>query len=240
MNKLFNVTFIIGTIGVFGFLYVFIDSDIQLDETIKTSQKEIEDYTKIKEQRKPIEILYLDNEKIEKKIINDSIEGIEKNLYDKGYEQQTYQKKENKIIDKLKNQLESKNIITHENIKEITNYKNIYQDNETNKGKYSIYASVTIEEAKKKRNKMIPPSTPIIIKARTSNNNEITVAIDSDVYNYASKSSQVIIITDNNPDDTIDGFAILEPSELSNENQNTLQENTGEILELVTPPQVGQ
>lgn len=104
---------------------------------------------------------------------------------------------------------------------------NIYnkKDNNSQVPRYGIYADIDIQTAKSNRDKFTPPSLPVVVNSTFESGEPYSVVIDHDVYSQAKE----IIITDNNPDGTINQIVKI-PSK-NHQNDETTQ--------IITPPSIG-
>ena len=119
--------------------------------------------------------------------------------------------------DKIKQYIEEKHLIN------LSKTRNSGENQP--KSRYSVYADINQKDAFQKRNKSLPPMAPTIISGVFTSGSPYTVVVDSSVKQQARE----IIVTDNNPDGTIQE-AVKIPQTTS---------DTQEIR-LTAPPAIGQ
>ncbi|MEA3315207.1 MAG: hypothetical protein U9Q30_05070 [Campylobacterota bacterium] len=214
-----NIILVGITCGVIG-LYFFTgeNPNNKIDENPKVITK-VED-VEVKNIKKDIEIVYLEDD-------------TEKNLEKDNANNKVTISQES--IEKEKITIEKSNIDSFDNIKDPTEYiknrelKSINMSNKKMENsevpRYGVYANIDTQTAKSNRDKFVPPSLPIVVNSTFESGEPYSVVIDHDVYSQA----QEIVITDNNPDGTINQMVRIS----SKNNQNS--ENT----QVVTPPSIG-
>lgn len=207
-----NIILVGFTCGIIGLYFIVGENpNNNLTETSKVMTKIKEN--KVDKPKKDIEIVYLKDDT-------------------------KYTNRVNKVdkVDKLKKEnLDSKNLDSFENIKDPMEYiknrdlksLNIYNKKTENSEvpRYGIYADIDTETAKSNRDKMVPPSLPVVVNSTFESGEPYSVVIDSDVYSQAKE----IVITDNNPDGTINQIVRI-PSKSSQNNENT---------QVIIPPSIG-
>lgn len=99
-------------------------------------------------------------------------------------------------------------------------------EQEQTKSRYSVYADISQKDASQNRDKTLPPMAPTIINGVFPSGSSYTVVVDSSVKQQARK----IIVTDNNPDGTIQE-AVQIPQTTSSDTQE---------ITLTAPPSIGQ
>ena len=108
--------------------------------------------------------------------------------------------------------------------------------------KFSVYADVSVEEAKANRDNSIPPPAPVFYTVTLSSGQVATGIIDGDVHNQAA----AIIITDNNPEGNPNEAGIIKGNSTppnQEDDTNTIEDEREEEDKKVTfigPPQIGQ
>jgi len=96
---------------------------------------------------------------------------------------------------------------------------------------YSVYASISTEQAKEQRDNSIPPPAPVFFTVTSSSGQQYSGVVDADILSQGE-----VFITKNAPDGTKEDIvSVTEQQELKSSNE-TSQEET----KMIAPPQVGQ
>jgi len=91
--------------------------------------------------------------------------------------------------------------------------------------RYGIYADIDMDTARANRDEFVPPSLPVVINSTFSSGEPYSVVIDHDVYSQA----QEIIVSDNNPDGTINQIVRIP----------TKNSQNGIDSQIIAPPSIG-
>lgn len=159
----------------------------------------------------PKKVLYFDNENLENK--NEVIDNKSKTYIVKEAEPKNIKEED---ID---------NYIKVRSLKNITSTQDELNNPDYIIPRFSIYTNIDKKEALKKKDKSIPPATPVIISGSFYSGVPYTVIIDGDIKNEATD----IVISNNHPDGSIE--------EIVNIKNKPSFDN--ELL-IISPPTIGK
>jgi len=131
-------------------------------------------------------------------------------------------------IDNITSNKEAKEYLSQHSLKNISTS----QDSTGETPRYSVYSDISMKEAKKRRNKFVPPSAPTVVQGSFPSGEPYSVIIDSDLKSQAKD----IVISNNQADGTITELAKVP---VSNKQVSDTQENNGDSS-LIAPPSIGQ
>jgi len=226
MNKILVGGLVI--FGIFTVYYLNIDDNVVIKQTSSKNISSPQNKTPIKVRKQSVEIVYLDdnNEKETKansKILEAKRTVSRDSKNNSIQNNSNYDPQNEKYINEY---IESNNLI--EIVPSKTKSKDI--------PRFSVYADISLDEAKKKQNKMMPPSAPLIVNGSFSSGTIFTVVIPSEIKQAASH----IAVVDNNPDGTKNEIIDLLPQNLEEKSSNQDTQNEAQDLTIMAPPSIGQ
>ena len=198
---------------------------LQLTQSDNSTQEHSIAKSNTKEQIQDIEVLHIKKQKVvsKKNIKKSNINIVQKNIDDEiliktDVEDLKYEQIEKyiKIKDLKKVSFAKKNIDTDE------------------APQYSVYADISIEEARKNRDKNIPPPTPVFYTVTFPSGQIGTGVIDGDILNIAKET----IVTNNDPSgNPIESAKIPNKDEIKNQSEENNDDTEKAIF--IAPPSIG-
>ncbi len=211
--------------AIFIVLVIMMLSLTKSDEPVQ-NYTSVDTPTKIKVEKKDdIEVLYLDEKKskdIKTKVATTITNNNEEEKEDK----------DKSNIENLQ-QEEIKEYIAEKGLNKITSTKS-----ENIAERFSVYADISVEEAKANRDKTVPPPAPVIYTITLPSGQIATGVIDGDVHNQAT----TIIATENDSEGNPNEAGNIKNDDIppsQSDSQTDVTDNSKKIM-LTAPPQIGQ
>jgi len=167
--------------------------------------------------------------------IDEEVEHVNKVIKPKPTLQKEYKKREKVVRNIVDINDISSNDDAHEYLVEHS-LKNVSPTDKEMKTtpRFSVYADITIKEAREKRNQLLPPSAPTMIQGSFPSGEQYNAIIDTDLKNNAKQ----IVVSNNQADGTITELAKVPVSD-KQQSSNT-QENVNDSSVVIAPPSIGQ
>jgi len=220
-NKKILSAIIVG--GVVAYMFIAKETPhVQNEDVSKPTQKSV------KKSKESVDILYLDNDKVSNTPTTSQITPKTQTYTDTSSNSDTVSNFYNDEK-KIKQYIEEKRLV------EITPKKQ-NNNGSSQTQRYSVYSTVDRKTAKQNRNTTLPPTAPAIISGTFTSGTPYTVIVDGDVKSQANE----LLITDNNPDGTINEAVSVPQQQLSNQETNNYNNDAQEEVKLVAPPSIGQ
>jgi len=161
-------------------------------------------------QNNDIEILYLDNNKNDKKKKNAKHTKIHK----KEIKEIENEKNLEKNIESLQYE-EIKQYIEKKDLQDISPSENLSSENI----QFKVYANVNAEEAKRNKDNSLPPLAPVIYTVTFPSGTTTTVVVDGDINN---QTRELIVVNNDEDGNSIEAQQIKQSDELEEKNTNII------------------